>query len=55
MTYRSCIDQAARERYGLRHFQLARAKFNGAAHVMPAAAAPLQYYLRTVQEHYPHF
>jgi len=57
MTYMQCLDQAARELYGLRHFHEARAKVRvkHAASVTPAAASPLQYYLRTVQEYYPDF
>jgi hypothetical protein len=61
MTYMQCLDQAAREPYGLRHFHEARAKVRvkHAASVTPAAASPLQYYLqyylRTVQEYYPDF
>lgn len=59
MIYMQCLDQAAPELYGLRHFHEARAKVRfkvkHAASVTPAAAYPLQYYLRTVQEYYPDF
>ena len=59
MTSMQCLDQAARELYGLRHFHEARAKVRvkvkHAASVTPTAASPLQYYLRTVQEYYPDF
>jgi hypothetical protein len=58
MTYMQCLDQAARELYGLRHFHEARARVKHAAsatHAMPIAASPLQYYLRTVQEYYLDF
>jgi hypothetical protein len=57
MAYMQGLDQAERERYGLHHFHetRARAKVKYAASVKPAAASPLQYYLRTVQEYYPDF
>jgi hypothetical protein len=50
-----CLDQVARELYGLRHFHEARAKAKHAASATPASASPLQYYLRTVQEYYLDF
>jgi len=55
MTYMQCLDQVARELYGLRHFHEARAKAKHAASATPASASPLQYYLRTVQEYYLDF
>tara|TARA_B110000503_G_scaffold109974_1_gene164594 strand:- start:970 stop:1212 length:243 start_codon:yes stop_codon:yes gene_type:complete len=55
MTYMQCLDQVARELYGLRHFHEARAKAKHAANATPATASPLQYYLRTVQEYYLDF
>ena len=47
MTFWQRLDQVARELYGLRHFHEASAK--------PAAASPLQYYLRTAQKYYLDF
>ncbi len=55
MTYMQCLDQAAVELYGLRHFHEARARVKHAASAAPIAASPLQYYLRTVQEYYLDF
>jgi hypothetical protein len=55
MTYMQCLDQAARELYGLRHFHEARARVKHAAGATPIPASPLQYYLRTVQEYYLDF
>jgi len=54
LIYMQCLDQAARKRYGLRHFHesWAGVKVKHAASVTLAAASPLQYYLRTVQEYY---
>jgi len=55
MTYMQCLDEAARDLYGLRHFHEARARVKHAAIATPTAASPLQYYLRTVQEYYLDF
>ncbi len=55
ITYMQCLDQAAQELYGRRHFHKAKARVKHAANDTPIAASPLQYYLRTVQEYYLDF
>lgn len=40
---------------GMTYLQCLNQKVKHAASVTPAAASPLQYYLRTVQEYYPDF